>query len=94
MAKYLKSDLLYYNYHWTVFEKDNAKVSGPLDTTPFNRAEGFEILYLIMILMDEWGLKGKETGQKLERMVKIHLPLGIISQADVKQWVFENWKLY
>ncbi len=47
-----------------------------------------------MILMDEWGLKGKETGQKLERMVKIHLPLGIISQADVKQWVFENWKLY
>ena len=94
MSKYLKSDLLYYNYRWTIFEKENPKVCGLLDATPFNRAEGSEILFLIMSLLEEWGLKEKENGQKLERMIKIHLPLSIKTQAEVRQWVFENWKFY
>lgn len=94
MPKYLKSDLLYYNYHWTIFQKDDPRVSGEIDHTIFNRAEGNEVLYLIMDLMEEWGLNGKENGQKLERMIKIHLPIHVETQKEVKDWVFENWRTY
>lgn len=92
--QFTRSDLLFKDYFWNERLFDDPRISGLIDETKFSRIEGNEVLYLINILMKEWGLEGKEAGQKLERMIRFHLPYNALTQLDVKAWIKHNWKFY
>jgi hypothetical protein len=91
---YNKSQMLYSDYLWSSYSSDDPRVSGKLNDLVFSRMEGEEVIYLITTLMQEWGLEGKTSGQKLERMIRLFLPYNITSQINVKTWLKQNWKFY
>ncbi len=91
---YKRSHLLYDHYRWSEYEDDNPRISGAISDIAFNRSEGCEILYLINRFMEDWGLEGIQSGQKIERMIRNHLPYNVTTQIDVKIWVKQNWKFY
>lgn len=93
MALMQKSDLKY-TYSWTAIRPDDPKVSGPPDSTMFNRYEGYEVLYLINRFAHEYDLKQKSFGHKIEKMINEYLPSDIRSQTKVKDWIGNNWKKY
>jgi hypothetical protein len=85
--KISKSDLLYKDYSWTAIQGDNPKITGVPDSTLFNRHEGYEVLYLI----NHFALRNMGDANKLEKMIKNELPSDVRSQANVKNWLTENW---
>lgn len=87
--QFLRSDLKYSGYSWTVYRDDDSKVTGPPDSTLFNRKEGYEVLYLINKMA-----KDKSTGYKIEMMLHDHLPGSVRSQKNVAEWVKNNWEEY
>jgi hypothetical protein len=88
-----RSDLQF-SYSWLAMLEDDPKVSGQLDSTPFNRDEGAEVLYLINTFAAEFGLKQKDSGLKIERMIQNNLPASVRTQANVKTWLQDNWERY
>jgi hypothetical protein len=95
MELLVKSDLIFENqYVWTTVGEDDPRVTGEPDSTMFNKNEGDEVLYLINKLAEIWGLKQKNSGKKIEKMIKNHLPPDIRSQENVKTWISEEWKNY
>lgn len=92
--KFKRSDLLLPDYIWNDYHEDDKRVSGTLDDTKFTRSEGNEVLYLINVLLETWGLDGKNTGSKIERMIRNYLPYNITKQLDVKNWLKDNWNIY
>lgn len=88
---YSKNDMVYTDYSWTAIKGDDPKISGKPDSTMFNRHEGYEVLYLINALAKEWNLSQKNTGQKMERMIRLKLPTDIRSQENVRNWIKNNW---
>lgn len=88
-----KSDLQY-TYSWSAVSGDNPKVSGEPDSTLLNRNEGYEILYLINKFSKMHNFLLKESCLKAERMIKKYLPSDIRSQANVKEWLVNNWAKY
>lgn len=90
---FTKSDLKY-QYSWTAISGDNPKISGEPDGTMFSRNEGYEVLYLINKLAEEWEWKLKSSCTKLEKMIKEYLPSDVRSQKNVKAWLASNWKKY
>jgi hypothetical protein len=93
MGLLTRSDLKF-SYSWLALLPDDPKISGQLDNTPFNRDEGAEVLYLINTFAAEFGLKQKDSGLKIERMIKNHLPASVRTQANVKTWLQDNWERY
>jgi hypothetical protein len=93
MGLLTRSDLQF-SYSWLALLPDDPKVSGTLDNTPFNRDEGYEVLYLINAFAAEFGLKQKDSGLKIERMIKNNLPASVRNQANVKSWLQDNWERY
>lgn len=87
-----KSDL-HYEYSWEAIPGDDPRVTGSPDRTRFSRNEGYEVLYLINALSEEWDFKRVESGLKIELLINDHLPSNIQSQDKVKQWIYDNWKL-
>lgn len=84
MAHVFKSSELFYrDYKWTAHPDDNPKVTGPPDSTLFNRHEGYEVLYLINHLP----VSSQAEGQKAEKLIREKLPSTIRSQVDVKTWL-------
>lgn len=47
MALMNKGDLVYNDYSWAAYGKDDPKIAGEPDSTLFNRKEGYEVLYFI-----------------------------------------------
>lgn len=94
MAIYNKSDMVYTDYSWTAVGGDNPKVSGEPDSTLFSRKEGYEVVYLINKTLEKWDFKYASSGQKLEKMIRNHLPSDIRSQENVYAWLKSNWKNY
>ena len=91
MALYNQSDLIYKDYQWTAYPNDNPHVTGAPDSTRFNRHEGYEVLYLINKLMPAQGLDQKTDGNKMEKMIRQHLPSSMVMQTEVKKWIADNW---
>lgn len=91
MALFNKSIMQYRDYQWTAYPNDNARVTGKPDSTRFNRHEGYEVLYLINALAEEWDFKNVNSCLKMEKLIREELPSKTIIQVDVKQWIRKNW---
>ena len=89
-----KSDLSYKDYSWTAYEDDDPRVSGEPDSTLLNRREGYEILYFINKMAFMHDLKTVALGQKIEKMIRDHVPSNIRSQDKIRVWIENNWKNY
>lgn len=92
--EYLKGNMLYRDYNWSVYPEGDQRISGSINNTKFNRSEGYEVLYLVRTFMADWGLDGVASGQKIERMIRNFLPYNITTQVDIKIWIKMNWKHY
>lgn len=88
-----KDDLYYDDYSWTVYANDDPEVTGKPDSTLLNRKEGYEILYFLNKVLNDWGiydiLKGAE---KMEKMIRNDVPSNIRSQKKIEQWLWDNWQ--
>ncbi|WP_440532078.1 hypothetical protein [Variovorax sp. YR566] len=91
MALLSKSDLVY-AYDWKASAGDNPKKTGSPDNDELNRKEGYEILDFINSFAAEHKLVNKETGTKIEKMIRDHLPGNLRSRVNVKKWLVDNWK--
>lgn len=91
MALFNKSIMQYRDYQWTAYPNDDARVTGKPDSTRFNRHEGYEVLYLINALAEEWDFKNVNSCLKMEKLIREELPSKTIIQVDVKQWIRKNW---
>ncbi|MDE0535132.1 hypothetical protein [Tenacibaculum sp. L6] len=85
---------LQYEYSWKAIPSDNPKVTGDPDSTLLNRNEGYEMLYFINKFCELTNLTTKGDAHKVETMIKEHLPSNTRSQANVRDWLVENWKKY
>lgn len=92
MGLITKADLYYGDYSWTVINNDNPKITGTPDSTLLNRKEGYEILYFINKFCETYKLKQKASATKVEKMIREELPGNIRSQANIKEWLVNNWK--
>lgn len=91
MAFYLKSDMVYQDYSWTIYSNDNPKVTGSPDSTLLNRKEGYEVLYFINKMAEMYHLELKSQGEKIERMIRGKVPANLHRQAEIKWWIENNW---
>lgn len=82
---YTKDDLYYSDYKWTLYANRHARISGLPDNTPFNRHEGYEVLYLINHLAGN-----TEEALEMERLIRNVLPVEINRQKDVVEWIAMN----
>ena len=87
-----RSDLQF-TYKWETRE-DDPKLRNEPDSSLFNRQQGWEVLYLINKFGESYYMQGKAIGQKLEKMIRNHLPGEVRSQERVKQWLYDNWSRY
>lgn len=90
MAKFNKSDMVYNDYSWTAVKGDDPRISGEPDSTLFSRKEGYEVLYMINKCMDKWSWNGTSNGQKIERVIRLHLPSDVRGQKSVYDWLSAN----
>ncbi|RPI18471.1 MAG: hypothetical protein EHM58_05295 [Ignavibacteriae bacterium] len=87
----LSSRDLKYTYSWTAYEGDNPKISGEPDNTLLNRNEGYEMLYFINKFAEIHNFINKESGHKVEELIKTKVPSHIHSQIKIKDWLVQNW---
>ncbi len=88
MNYYSKADMLF-TYEWSTREDDPA-LRGEPDSSLFNRHQGWEVLYMINKIMAKKGYMTVSTGNKIERLIKEHLPSDVRSQERVIKWVEER----
>ncbi|MHB9140328.1 MAG: hypothetical protein ACYC25_00445 [Paludibacter sp.] len=88
-----KDDLFYKDYSWTVYSKDNPKVTGHPDSTLLNRKEGYEILYFVNKYCEIKGYSLKSSAIKVEKMIRNEVPEGIHSQIKIKEWIETHWSI-
>lgn len=91
MAFYDRGDMVYSNYSWTTYGDDDPKVTGEPDSTLLNRSEGYEVLYFINKMAEIHSLSNVSSGNKMERMIREDVPSDIRSQANIKNWIENNW---
>ena len=91
MAVISKDDLYYKDYSWTVYAKDNPKITGEPDSTLLNRKEGYEILYFVNKFCEMYSLNLKTLATKVEKMIRNEVPSDIHSQVKIKEWIVANW---
>ena len=89
-----KSNMIYKDYSWKTYAEGDPKVTGKLDSTIFDRKEGYEVLYLIEKMTEIWKLEGRGSRRKIEKMIYKFLPPDIKKQEEVKNWVRDNWDYY
>lgn len=94
MILYKKNDLVFSDYKWTAFPKDSPKISGELDDTHFDKQEGNEVLFLINKISELWGFERKTSGERLEKLIKLHLPENLKVQKEIRKWINDNWDNY
>lgn len=92
MVQIDKNDLRYL-YNWNDIEGNHPKVTGILDSTMFNRREGYEVIYLINKLAEIWEFEEKSLCLKVEKMINI-LSSELRSQEAIKKWIEDNWERY
>jgi hypothetical protein len=88
MSLLYRSDLHYF-YNWRPIPVGDSRISGSYDTTLFDRNEGLEVLYLINTFADSHGIKQKETGLRIEKLIKETLPVNLRNQIHVMEWLEE-----
>jgi len=93
---FAKSNLVYQDYSWTAAKGDDPRVSGEPDSTLFSRKEGYEVLYMINKCLTKWGFTTNPIGggQKIERLIRTHLPSDLRGQKHVYDWLSTNYNKY
>jgi len=92
MIQINQEDLQYNSYTWNNHVCNTPKTSGKLDDTRFNKQEGFEVVYLINKLAEQWDLSKIESGHKIEYIINEKLPASLKTQAEVATYIQMNWK--
>lgn len=85
-----KSKLLY-DYTWAPIPVDDLRISGEPDSSPLNRREGNQVLYLINKVCEMQNYTSVEAGLKMERLIRNVLPAEVQSQIAAKDWLRSNW---
>lgn len=80
-----KSDMIFTDYKWTAYPKDDPRVTGEPDKTLFNRHEGYEVLYLINKLATMWSIRTTQECRSIEQLIRNQLPSNIRSQENGKR---------
>jgi hypothetical protein len=94
---YKKSQLLYDDgryYKWTAPDNhENPYYTTGRDYCELNKTEGYEVLYYINHLgYKRWAPEPSlAVFQKMERMLRYHLPLHIRSHKLIEDWIIANW---
>lgn len=90
--------MVYDDYTWTTkYNDDDPRVKGAPDSTFLARTEGWEMLYFINSCSARWGWSdtGVLAKQKLEKLIRLHVPKNMRSQSHILAWIEEgNWKPY
>lgn len=95
MPRVERADLKFADqYRWTPRPDHDPKLTGEPDSTLFNRKEGFEVLALINRFMVKYKFRQISSGQKVERLIKEHLPIALKTQRHVEDWLVVNWEEY
>jgi len=94
MNIYNKVNVFYKNYSWNTYTDGDPKITGKLDSTIFDKKEGYEVLYLIEKMTEIWKLDDRDSRRKIEEMIYKILPSNIKRQEDVKNWIRDNWEFY
>lgn len=84
--------MLFPDYGWTSYEKNDPRISGKPDKTPFDRTEGNQVIYLINKLMTIWSYRFVNTGNKMERLIREKMPDDMKTQEEVQGWLLDNLK--
>ena len=86
--------MVYQDYAWTAYRGDDPKITGEPDSTLFNRKEGYEVLYMINKCLTKWNMQSVASGQKIEKMIRLHLPSDVRGQTHVYNWLNQNYNKY
>jgi len=87
-----KRNLFYSDYKWSIYVPNDPRTNGKPDATSFSKEEGNEVVYLINKLMALWDYRFSNTGNKMEKLIHDKMPVEIITQEDVQQWLKANLK--
>ena len=90
MALLSRNDLQYH-YNWKEYDSNDPKVSGDIDNTSFNRAQGNEVLFLINKIAEKHNITNRSIGLRIEIMINEDLPGEIQTQEEVRLWIKSNW---
>lgn len=93
MLLFSKRNLLFPDYVWTRYEKNDPRIAGKPDDTVFERSEGNQVVYLINKLMSIWHYRFVNTGNKMERLIRDKMPEELRTQEAAQQWLQDNLRL-
>ena len=97
MGNFKQSDMLYddgQHYKWkAAADHDNPYYTHGKDHSELNRTEGYEVKYFINHFGDKHFEKPPTTAtyQKIERMIRYHVPSGTRTHKKVADWIIANW---
>lgn len=84
----LKESDLKYQYSWTTVDDDDPILTGEPDSTLLNRHEGYEVLYFINRIAEQYGWNSTEPCLKVEEAIRERLPSNIRSHKNVLDWLY------
>lgn len=103
--KMTKANMLYddgNHYKWkAAADHDNPYYRGGTDHSELNRTEGYEVLYFINHLAGTWRWTNSagelveptlSSLQKIEKMIRYHVPTPIRKREQIAAWILSNWK--
>ena|ERR1700751_3504887 len=84
-------DGTYYNWEAGA-NRNNAYYNHGDEHTRLNRTEGYEVLYFINHLADNYCKQANlATYQKIERMLRYDVPTNLKAHKKIALWITENW---
>jgi hypothetical protein len=89
MLFYFDFDLCY-TYKWFT-RQDDPMLMGEPGAFVFDPLEGWQVLRMINWFAQRHPDAGKSLGQKIEVLLRHHLPGSIHSQSEVLDWLEKNW---
>ncbi|TDV98032.1 hypothetical protein BDK62_10464 [Halomonas alkaliantarctica] len=88
MANFTQTNMSLDHYDWTAAPSDDPHVTGEPDSTLFNRQQGYEVLYMLnMVLSASAPISALHKGEKL---IRDELPGDTRKQLDVKKWLDQH----
>ncbi len=87
----LSKEDLKYTYAWTGASPDDPRLRRSPDRKELDREKGYDVLAFINAMAEVNGVTRKETGLKIERLIRDHLPRDIRLRESVTDWIMTNW---
>ena len=90
----LKKSDLQYRYSAGAAGGDNPALRAHPDSDLLNRDEWYEVLYFVNKFANELCKSNALSAKHAERLIKDYLPPNTRGQANVRQWLIDNWKTF